>query len=93
MEAIIFVVALIATFIITFQIADKADSRNDKYITKALIVYIKELFDERNVFGKILSSVIFIIGVPAFLITILIQLFVSAIRFSIKIWNLGNKKQ
>lgn len=92
MEVIIFIVAFIVTFIIAFQIADKADSRNDKYITNALIVYIKELFAERNCFGKILSSVIFIIGIPAFLFIILIQIGVSAVRFIIKIWDLGNKK-
>lgn len=87
------VLELLSVFIIAIQIGDKADKDRNKNITTALWNYIKELFYGRNCFGVILSSIVFIIGIPAFLLIILIQLFVSFIRCVIKIWYLGNKKQ
>lgn len=87
------ILEMLSVFIIAIQIADKADKNRNKNITTALWNYIKELFFGRNCFGVILSTIVFIIGIPAFLFIILIQLFVSSIRCAIKIWDLGNKNR
>ena len=90
---IIFFLEILGTFVIALKIADKADKDKNKNITTALVNYIRELFVKRNCFGIVLSSIVFVIGVPAFLLIILIQILVSMVRLSIIMWELGDKNK
>ena len=88
---IILVFEVIVSIMIGTTIAEKADNERNKIITTALYNYIKELFINRNLFGIILGVIVFVFGIPAFLIIILIQLVILFCRLLVIIWNLGNK--
>ena len=68
---------------------------NDNYKNGCLISlkdFTEELFLERNLFGIILSIVIFIIAIPAMLLIIMIQV-LFWIGYAIGwLWRLGDKK-
>ena len=89
---ILVVVEILATIVIGFLIADKADKDRNKYITTALKNYIKELFISRNYFGIVLSTIVFIIGIPAFLMIIYLQAMACIVKLLKVMWKLGNKK-
>lgn len=89
---ILVIVEILATLIIGFLIADKADKDRNKYITTALRNYIKELFVNRNYFGIVLSTIVFIIGIPAFLMVMFLQIIACIIKLFVTMWKLGNKK-
>lgn len=88
---IILIFEAIVSIMIGTTIAEKADNERNKMITTALYNYIKKLFVDRNLFGIILGAIIFVFGIPAFLIIILIQLVILFCRLLVIIWNLGNK--
>ena len=88
---IILIFEVIVSIMIGTTIAEKADNELNKIITTALYNYIKELFVNRNLFGIILGAIVFVFGIPAFLIIILIQLVILFCRLLVIIWNLGNK--
>ena len=89
---ILIVVEILATIVIGFLIADKADKDRNEYITTALKNYIKELFIGRNYFGIVLSTIVFIIGIPAFLMIIYLQAMAYIVKLLKTMWKLGNKK-
>ena len=89
---ILVIVEILATLVIGFLIADKADKDRNEYITTTLKNYIKELFIGRNYFGIVLSTIVFIIGIPAFLMIIYIQAMACIIKLLKTMWKLGNKK-
>ena len=89
---IILVFEVIISIVIGATITIKADNERNKIITTALYNYIKELFVNRNLFGIVLGAIVFVFGIPAFLIIILIQLVILLYELLVKIWNLGNKK-
>ena len=89
---ILIVVEILATIVIGFLIADKADKDRNEYITTALKNYIKELFIGRNYFGIVLSTIVFIIGIPAFLMIIYLQAMAYIVKLLKTMWNLGNTK-
>ena len=89
---ILIVVEILATIVIEFLIADKADKDRNEYITTALKNYIKELFIGRNYFGIVLSTIVFIIGIPAFLMIIYLQAMACIVKLLKTMWKLGNKK-
>lgn len=75
---------------IVFQI----DDNNPK--TGSLIAlkdFVQELFWERNIFGIVLSVIIFIIAIPAMLLVLTVQIFFWIGCLISYIWNLGNKKE
>lgn len=80
------------TIIIAVLICNKADRDGNKYIITALKNYIIELFIERNCFGIVLSVVVFIIGIPAFLMIIFMQASMCIVELLITMWKLGNKR-
>ena len=88
---IILIFEVIVSIMIGTTIAEKADSERNKIITTALYNYIKELFINRNLFGIILGVIVFVFGIPSFLIIILIQLVILFCKLLVIIWNLGNK--
>ena len=89
---ILIVVEILATIVIGFLIANKADKDRNEYITTALKNYIKELFIGRNYFGIVLSTIAFIIGIPAFLMIIYLQAMAYIVKLLKTMWKLGNKK-
>lgn len=89
---ILVIVEILVTIVIGFIISVKADNDRDKYITTTLKNYIRELFIERNCFGMFISSIVFIIGIPTYLIIILIQITILIENLFMMIWNLGDKK-
>lgn len=92
MLEIIIIVEILATLVIGFLITDKADKDRNEYITTALKNYIKELFIGRNYFGIVLSTIVFIIGIPTFFIIICLQVMACIVKLLTTMWKLGNKK-
>lgn len=54
---------------------------------------IEEIFEDKNLFGKILCVFVMIITIPISMYVILYYLEVFIIRLIVFIWNSGNKKK
>ena len=87
---LIIIAEIIITLFIGLYIACKADNENI-YILNSLNNYIVELFKDRNIFGKILSSFIFVLSIPGMLFILLMVIADTITKYLIKIWKLGNK--
>ena len=53
--------------------------------------FIIDLFKDRNILGKFLSSVVFLLSIPGMLFMILLAIVDVFIKLFIKIWKLGNR--
>ena len=87
---LLIIAEIIITLFIGLYIACKADNENI-YILNSLNNYIVELFKDRNIFGKILSSFIFVLSIPGMLFILLMVIVDTITKYLIKIWKLGNK--
>ena len=80
---------------VIFYIAEKSEIEygdRHNFILSALGDFIKKLFVGKNWFGIVLSLLIFIVLIPAFLLLLLIETILWLIFLGVLIWNLGNKK-
>ena len=90
------VIALLSIFLILsilfagFYIAYKADIENIS-VLNSIKNFIIDLFKDRNILGKFLSSVVFLLSIPGMLFTILLAIVDVFIKLFIKIWKLGNR--
>ena len=90
------VIALLSIFLILsilfagFYIAYKADIENIS-VLNSIKNFIIDLFKDRNILGKFLSSVVFLLSIPGILFVILLAIFDVFIKLFIKIWKLGNR--
>lgn len=53
--------------------------------------FVIDLFKDRNILGKFLSSVIFLLSIPCMLFVILLAIVEVFVKLFIKIWKLGNR--
>ena len=89
------VIALLSIFLILsilfagFYIAYKADIENIS-VLNSIKNFIIDLFKDRNILGKFLSSVVFL-SIPGMLFMILLAIVDVFIKLFIKIWKLGNR--
>ena len=89
-------IALLSIFVILsilfagFYICYKADIENISILnsTKSFVI---DLFKDRNILGKFLSSVIFLLSIPGMLFVIFLAIVDVFIKLFIRIWKLGNK--
>jgi hypothetical protein len=90
------VIALLSIFVILsilfagFYICYKADIENIS-ILNSIKNFVIDLFKGRNILGKFLSSVIFLLSIPGMLFVILLAIVEVFVKLFIKIWKLGNK--
>ena len=90
------VIALLSIFLILsilfagFYIAYKADIENIS-VLNSIKNFIIDLFKDRNILGKFLSSVVFLLSIPGMLFMILLAIVDVFIKLFIKIWKLGNR--
>ena len=98
LEKILIVFMIIELFItlgIGCYIAYKVENQfkyERNFVLSSLWYYIKNLFTEKNWFGYIISLLVFILSIPAFIILLIIEAVGwICILFRI-IWDLGNKK-
>lgn len=90
------VIALLSIFVILsilfaeFYICCKADIENIS-ILNSIKNFVIDLFKDRNILGKFLSSVIFLLSIPGMLFVILLAIVDVLIKLFIKIWKLGNR--
>ena len=90
------VIALLSVFVILsilfegFYIAYKADIENIS-VLNSIKNFIIDLFKDRNILGKFLSSVVFLLSIPGMLFMILLAIVDVFIKLFIKIWKLGNR--
>ena len=73
-----------------FYIAYKADIENI-YILNSIKNFVIDLFKDRNILGKFLSSVVLLLSSPGMLCMILLVIADVLIKLFIKIWKLGNR--
>lgn len=73
-----------------FYICCKADIENIS-ILNSIKNFVIDLFKDRNILGKFLSSVIFLLSIPGMLFVILLAIVDVFIKLFIRIWKLGNK--
>ena len=89
-------IALLSIFVILsilfagFFICCKADIKNIS-ILNSIKSFVVDLFKNRNIFGKFLSSVIFLLSIPGMLFVILLSIVDMFIKLFVRIWKLGNK--
>lgn len=90
------VITLLSIFVILsilfagFYIAYKADIENIS-ILNSIKNFVIELFKNRNILGKFLSSVIFLLSIPGMLFVILLAIVEVFVKLFIKIWKLGDR--
>lgn len=90
------VITLLSIFVILsilfagFYIACKADIENIS-ILNSIKNFVIDLFKDRNILGKFLSSIIFLLSIPGMLFVILSAIVDMLIKLFIKIWKLGNR--
>ena len=90
------VITLLSIFVILsilfagFYIAYKADIENIS-VLNSIKNFIIDLFKDRNILGKFLSSVVFLLSIPGMLFMILLAIVDVFIKLFIKIWKLGNR--
>lgn len=66
---------------------------NDETGECGFIQIIQKLFSNRNLFGKILSFIIVLSGIPAILFLFLIDILFRIIKLLYFIWKLGDKEE
>lgn len=89
------ILGLLILFEILFTIAMAlriAVVSEGKTILVGLKEYITNLFTNKNVFGIILSSLLMVLLIPAFVMYLLMLILECIINLFIIIWNLGVKK-
>lgn len=90
------VITLLSIFVILsilfagFYICFKADVENIS-VLNSIKSFIIDLFKDRNILGKFLSSVIFLLSIPGMLFVILFAIVEVFVKLFIRIWELGNK--
>ena len=90
------VITLLSIFVILsilfagFYIAYKADIEKI-YILNSIKNFVIDLFKDKNILGKFLSSVVFLLSIPGMLFMILLVIADVLIKLFIKIWKLGNR--
>jgi preprotein translocase subunit SecY len=90
------VIALLSIYVILsilftgFYISYKADIKNIS-ILNSIKNFIIDLFKDRNILGKFLSSVVFLLSIPGMLFMILLAIMEVFVKLFIKIWKLGNR--
>jgi hypothetical protein len=90
------VIALLSIYVILsilfagFYISYKADIKNIS-ILNSIKNFIIDLFKYRNILGKFLSSVVFLLSIPGMLFMILLAIMEVFVKLFIKIWKLGNR--
>ena len=90
------VITLLSIFVILsilfvgFYICCKADIENIS-ILNSIKSFVIDLFKDRNILGKFLSSVIFLLSIPGILFVILLAIVDVFIKLFIRIWKLGNR--
>lgn len=90
------VIALLSIFVILsilfigFYICHKSDIENIS-ILNSIKNFVIDLFKDRNILGKFLSSVIFLLSIPGMLFVILLAIVEVFVKLFIKIWKLGNR--
>lgn len=90
------VIALLNIYVILsilfagFYISYKADIKNIS-ILNSIKNFIIDLFKYRNILGKFLSSVVFLLSIPGMLFMILLAIMEVFVKLFIKIWKLGNR--
>ena len=55
--------------------------------------YLKDIYDGRNLFGIVLSTIIVLISAPSFIFALIFSLFFEVCGLLVFVWNLGNKKE
>lgn len=90
------VITLLSIFVILsilfagFYIAYKADIENI-YILNSTKNFVIDLFKDRNILGKFLSSVIFLLSIPGMLFVTILAIVDVFVKLCIKIWKLGDR--
>lgn len=90
------VIALLSIFVILsilfagFYICCKADIENIS-ILNSIKNFVIDLFKDKNILGKFLSSVIFLLSIPGMLFVIVLAIVEVFVKLFIKIWKLGNR--
>lgn len=90
------VIVLLSIFVILsilfagFYICCKTDIENIS-ILNSIKNFVVDLFKDRNILDKFLSSVIFLLSIPGMLFVILLAIVEVFVKLFIKIWKLGNR--
>ena len=95
MIAIILVVWLFLNMMLALYIGARVDENTDARISVMIAIknFVQELFSDKNWFGIVLSSIVLIIAMPAFLVVFLTQVVIWLIVLVMIIWSLGSKKE
>lgn len=87
---LLIMIVISSIFIVGFFVCLKTDIENMSILnsTKNFVI---DLFKDRNIFGKFLSSIIFILSIPFILFVIILTIVDIFIKLLMRIWKLGNR--
>lgn len=88
--ALLSIFVILSILIAGFYICCKADIENIS-ILNSIKNFVIDWFKDRNILGKFLSSVIFLLSIPGMLFVILLAIVDVFIKLFIRIWELWNK--
>ena len=90
------VIGLLSLFVLLsilfagYSICCKAEIENMSMLN-SIKNFVIDLFKDRNILGKFLSSVVFLLSIPGMLFVILLAIVALFIKLFIRIWKLGNR--
>lgn len=93
---VLFIALIFWNVILAAGISSPAKAYNNPSLKETVwtfIIYLKDLFDGRNLFGIALSSIVIFVSIPGFILALVVSLFFEICGLLVFIWNLGNKKE
>lgn len=89
-SALLSIFVILSIVFVGFNICYKLDIENMS-ILNSIKNFVIDLFKDRNILGKFLSSVVFLLSIPGMLFAILLAIVNLFIKLFIRIWKLGNR--
>lgn len=88
---IIILIEILITAMVSSHILEKAIGGSLMSPVRQIKCFVDGMFSNKNLFGFILSALILVLSIPAFVIIIMVQIIACISVACIMIWQLGDK--
>lgn len=85
-------VVLIGAVAIIFQLPENFDIKEKAIILGAIGIFVRKLFQNKNTFGVVLSTLLIVLILPSICIVAGIQVLLWVIEGAKYVWKLGNRR-
>lgn len=98
MKELIFLILFLVLFFWNLILALGVSAKNYYYpslkeTTSNSFIYFKEMYNKRNLFGIVLTSIVVFCSIPGFVLALIISVCCEVGKICMYIWKLGNKKE